>query len=131
MTPELLVLLLAVILAVIQLAFYAVPANMELESGYAAGPRDRPPATQLSDRTRRAKRAYENHLETLPWFAIVVIVAHLTGQTSAVTAIAARVYLGARIAYVPLYLFGVFGLRSLAWLIATLAILTILVGTLI
>lgn len=131
MTPELLVLLLAVILAFIQLVLYAVPANIELERGYTAGPRDEPPKNTMSVHTRRLQRAYNNHIETLPWFAIVVIVAHLTNQTDGVSAIAAWTYLAARVIYVPLYVAGTFGLRSLAWAIALGAILTILVRTLL
>jgi len=131
MTPDLTVLLLAVLLAVIQLVLYAVPANLELERGYAAGPRDEPPRTPLSIRTRRIKRAFDNHVETLPWFAICVLVAHVTGRADAVTAAASWTYLAARIVYVPLYVFGVSIMRSLVWLVALLAIATILLRTLI
>ncbi|MEM6384309.1 MAG: MAPEG family protein [Pseudomonadota bacterium] len=131
MTPELLVLLLAVLLAAIQLVLYAVPANLELEPGYTAGPRDGPPKRQLSVRTLRLKRAYDNHIETLPWFAIAVLVAHITGATDTVTTAAAWIYLAARLVYVPLYVIGVFGLRSIVWAIAFFAILTIVVRTLL
>lgn len=131
MTPELLVLLLAVLLAFVQLVLYAVPANQELEPGYTAGPRDGPPKKALSVRTQRIKRAYNNHIETLPWFAIVVVVAHLTNQTDSITTIAAWTYLAARIAYIPLYVFGIFALRSAVWAIAFFAILTILLRTLL
>ena len=130
MTAELTVLLLAVLLAVIQLILYAVPANLELERGYAAGPRDDAPRTKLSIRTRRIKRAFDNHVETLPWFAIVVLVAHLSAKTDAITLWASWTYLVARIVYVPLYVFGVYMMRSLVWFVAFLAILTILLRAL-
>jgi uncharacterized MAPEG superfamily protein len=128
--PELLILLLAVLLAFVQLILYAIPGNLELGPKYTAGPRDEPPSG-LSVRTQRIKRAYENHIETLPWFAIVVLVAHLTDQTDSITTIAAWTYLAARIAYIPLYVFGVFALRSVVWAIAFFAILTILLRTLL
>ena len=130
MSPELFVLLLAVALAIAQLILYAVPGNLELGARYTAGPRDTPPHGH-SVRSARIKRAYDNHLETLPWFAIVVIVAYLTNKTDAVTTAAAWTYLVARIAYIPLYVFGVFALRSLVWAVAFFAIITILVRTLL
>ncbi|MFK7793510.1 MAG: MAPEG family protein [Devosiaceae bacterium] len=130
MTPELLVLILAVLLAFVQLILYAIPANLELEPGYTAGPRDGPPSKNLSARTSRTKRAYDNHIETLPWFAIAVLVAHLTGGTDPINTMAAWAYLAARILYVPLYIFGVFALRSIVWAVAFFAILTIVLRTL-
>jgi uncharacterized MAPEG superfamily protein len=129
MTPELQVLLYAVLLAAVQLGLYAIPGNRELGIKYTAGPRDAAP-DGLSVRTARIKRAYENHLETLPWFAIAVLVAHATGQGDGVTAFASWTYLTARVIYVPLYVFGVFMLRSVAWAIATGAILVIVLRTL-
>ncbi|MEM6666571.1 MAG: MAPEG family protein [Pseudomonadota bacterium] len=129
MTPDLLVLLLAVLLAFLQLVLYAVPGNLELGVRYTAGPRDAPPV--LGTRTARIKRAYENHLETLPWFAIAVLVAHLTGKADGATATAAWVYLGARVAYVPLYVLGVPYLRSAVWAVALFAILFIVLKALI
>lgn len=130
LTPDLAVLLLAVLLAAVQLVLYAIPGNLEAGVRYTAGPRDTLPRG-LSARTLRLKRAYENHCETLPWFAAVVIAAHLSGQADAVTAAASWTYLAARVAYVPLYWAGVFLVRSLVWAVAFFAILTILVRTLL
>ena len=53
--------------------------------------------------TGTLRRAYENHLETLPLFAIAVLVAHVSGTTSWITALAAQIYLAARIVYIPCY----------------------------
>lgn len=130
MTPDLTVLLLAVLLAIGQLILYAVFGNLELGVRYTAGTRDAPPRG-LSNRTARMKRAYDNHNETLPWFAIAVLVAHVTGQADAVTVWASWIYLAARIVYVPLYVFGVYMIRSIAWFVAFLAIATILLRTLV
>ncbi|MEM8878548.1 MAG: MAPEG family protein [Pseudomonadota bacterium] len=130
MTPDLVALLCAVLLAAVQLALYAVPGNLDLGVKYTAGPRDEPP-DGLSVTTKRIKRAYENHLETLPWFAIAVLVAHMTGQADGVTAAASWTYLAGRVMYIPLYVFGVPFLRSAVWAVATGAILTIVLRTLL
>jgi len=125
MTPDLFVLLLAVLLAVAQLVLYAIFGNLELGPRYTAGPRDTPPP-DLSARTGRLKRAFDNHLETLPWFAIAVLVAHVAGTANSVTATAAWVYLISRVLYVPAYVIGFSYVRSLIWAVALFAILVII-----
>ncbi len=130
LTTELTVLVLAVLLAYVQLTLYAIRANLDYGPDYTMSPRDRTPERPASAMTGRLRRAYENHLETLPWFAIAVLVAHVSGTTSWITALASLIYLGARIVYIPCYAFG-WRLRSIVWSVAALAILVILGETLI
>jgi len=121
---------LAVLLAYAQLTIYAVFANRDYGPGYTMSTRDVGSDRPASVITGRLRRAYENHLETLPWFAIAVLVAHAAGATSWITAASSLIYLGARIVYVPCYAFG-WRLRSLVWSVAALSILVILGDTLI
>ncbi len=130
MTTDLTMLVAACLLAVVQLFLYARLGNRDAGVAYSAGPRDEPVPT-LSRLTGRAHRAYLNLLETLPLFAIAVLVAHVAGKADAATALASQVYLVARIAYVPAYLSGVPWLRSIIWGVALFAILTILFRTLV
>lgn len=130
LTIELTVLVLAVLLAYAQLTIYAVYANRDYGPDYTMSPRDSAPQRPAAVMTGRLRRAYENHLESLPWFAIAVLVAHVSATTSWITAAASLIYLAARIVYIPCYAFG-WRLRSLVWSIAALAILVILGATLI
>ncbi|MEM9204721.1 MAG: MAPEG family protein [Pseudomonadota bacterium] len=130
MTPDLIVLALAALLAIVQLFLFALPANLELGVKYTAGPRDDPMAG-LRTTTARLKRAYENFLETLPLFAIAVIVTHVTEQADGATAAASWAYLAARVLYIPAYLSGVFMLRSAIWGVSLLAIVVILIRALL
>jgi len=130
LTIELTVLVLAVLLAFAQLTIYAVFANRDYGPGYTMSPRDTGPERPASVVTGRLRRAYENHLESLPWFAIAVLVAHVSGASSWITASASLIYLAARIVYIPCYALG-WRLRSLVWSVAALAILVILGATLI
>lgn len=130
MTIELIILVLAVLLAFVQLTLYAIRANLDHGPDYALSPRDHAPERPATLMTARLRRAYENHLETLPLFAIAVLVAHVSGASNWITALAAQIYLAARIAYVPCYAFG-WRLRSLMWSVAALAILVIAGETLI
>ena len=105
MTPELTVLALSVLLLLVQLAWAAVRANLEVGSSWFLSPRDGP-APDLSRGTQRLKRAYSNHVEALVPFAAVALLVAASGQSTGVTAACAWAYLAARVLYVPAYLFG-------------------------
>ncbi len=111
MTPELYVLTLAGLLQGLQLILYAVPANLELGPGKTMSPRDpqrlsAPLSEQVSVRTGRLSRAYQNHNEALLLFAVASLVIAVTDQSTWFTAACALVYLAARILYVPAYALG-------------------------
>lgn len=130
MTPELTVLTLAALLQIVQFTLYAVPANMELKPGYTMSPRDREPSRQLSDRTARLGRAFDNHFQALALFTIAILVLHLSNQTSAFTACCAWAYLTARVLYVPAYAFGWTPGRSLIWSVGLIATTLMLIAAL-
>ena len=131
MTPELTVLTLAALLQVLQFVLVAVPANIQVGSGYMMSPRDRPPSRQMSDGTARLGRAFENHFQGLILFGIAVAVTQMSGQNSAFTATCAWVYLTARVLFVPAYFFGWTPGRTLIWVTGFLATTLILIAALI
>jgi uncharacterized MAPEG superfamily protein len=114
MTPELTVLALAVLLLLVQLAWAATRANLEVGSAWFLSPRDEP-APELSRGTNRLKRAYANHVEALVPFAAAALLVSASGQSAAVTAACAWTYLAARVLYVPAYLYGWVPARSLLY----------------
>jgi len=79
-----------------------------------AGPRDgwQPPAGRFAG---RARRALANFQETYPAFIALALALALVGKSEGAGALGAWVWLGARIAYLPLYLLGVPWLRSIAY----------------
>ena len=131
MTPELTALALAGLLQVGQYALFAIPANLQLGTGYTSSPRDRPPSRQLSLRTARLQRALTNHFEGLILFTLAVVVVTLGNQSSAVTQYAAYIYLIARVLYVPAYAFGLKPWRSAIWAVGYFATLIMIVAALI
>ena len=136
MTTELNILALAALLQMAQLVLYAVPANLELGVAKTLSPRDlhrlgKPLPEQLSVRTARLYRAYNNHQEALLLFAVAVAVVTLSGRASGVTAFCAWAYLGARVLYVPAYAFGWVPWRSLIYGVGFLATLSMILATLI
>ena len=131
MTPELTALALAGLLQGVQLALFAIPANLQLGMGYTSSPRDRPPSRQLSVIAARLQRALSNHFEGLILFTLAVVVVTLGNQSSPVTQNAAYIYLVARVLYVPAYAFGLKPWRSAIWAVGLLATFTMIVAALI
>ncbi|MDO9524763.1 MAG: MAPEG family protein [Gemmobacter sp.] len=131
MTAELTALTLAGLLQMIQFLLFAVPANMELGTGYTSGPRDRPPSRQISVLTGRLQRALNNHFEGLILFTLAVVVITLSDQSTRVTQTAAWAYLAARVLYIPAYAFGLRPWRSAIWGVGWVATLIMLLAALI
>ena len=73
-------------------------------------------------------RAQANLFETLPIFAAAVIMAHIAGKDSALTALGAHLYFFGRLIYLPLYAFGVPYIRSLVWLAAAAGLVMVIVA---
>lgn len=75
----------------------------------------------------RAQRAHRNMLESLGIFATLVLVAQFAGKTGAVTALGAQLFFWARLAYAPVYIIGIPGLRTALWGISFAGLLQILI----
>lgn len=114
MTQELTVLTLAALLQVLQFVAFSVTANRQVGPKRAMGPRDEP--VHLTGAAGRLQRAMNNHFEGLILFGIACVVTTVSDQSTAFTALCAWLYLAARCAYVPAYLFGLAPWRSLIWL---------------
>jgi len=131
MTPELTALTLAALLQVAQFALYAVAANLDVGPSYTMGSRDFEPKQEMSKRTARLGRAFENHVENLLLFAIAVAVIQLSGQNTAFTAACAYIYVIARALYIPAYAFGLNPARSIIWFVGMLATTLMLLAALV
>jgi uncharacterized MAPEG superfamily protein len=81
------------------------------------GPRDEavPP---LSPGAGRLARAQANFLETFPIAIIALLGVVIANRTSSSTTLGGWIWLGARIAYLPLYAFGVPVIRTLAFAVS-------------
>jgi uncharacterized MAPEG superfamily protein len=131
MTPELTALTLAALLQVLQFVLFAVPANIQIGSGYLMSARDKPPSREMSDKTARLGRAFENHFQGLILFGIAVGVIQMSGQNTGFTAACAWVYLAARVLFIPAYAFGWNPGRTLIWAFGFFATVFLLVAALV
>jgi uncharacterized MAPEG superfamily protein len=126
MSIELSILAWTLVLALVQVLLPSVLRSREAGVGYNASARDKP-ASPPSKVTARLMRAQGNLFETLPVFAIAVIVDHLAGREGALTLWGAWLYIIARVIYVPLYVAGIPFIRSLVWLVSLFGIILLLV----
>ena len=83
---------------------------------WALGNRDDPHPGRAGA-TARAHRTSENMKENLVLFAILVLIVHVAGKASSLSALGAQVFLGARVVHAVLYIVGVPYVRTLAWMV--------------
>lgn len=125
MTPEFILLAATLVLALVQILAAGAARTAELGARWNAGPRDGtpPPPGPLAGRLMRAQA---NLFETLPLFIAAVLMAHVAGKDGTLTLLGAQLYFFGRLAYVPLYAFGVPYVRSAAWGVATLGLVLVI-----
>lgn len=124
MTTELTILARTIVLALVYIIALDVVRTGQYGLKWNTSARDEA-MPKLSPIAERLVRAQANLFETLPLFAIAVLVAHLAGVHSRWTVIGAQLYFWARVIYLPLYAFGVPQVRSLVWLVSLAGLLMI------
>lgn len=125
MTTELTLLGWTLVLALVQIILASGLRTRETGNAYNVSARDDkgPPIGVI---TGRLQRAQANLFETLPLFAVAVLIAHVGGRESASTVLGCEIYLAARVLYVPLYAFGVPVVRTLTWLASMIGLVMLL-----
>ena len=131
MSVEVTVLALAALLHVVSAALMAVSANLQLSQRKTLGTRENLQLSELSGKTGRLYRAFDNSVENLMFFGVAVVVVTLGAQATGFTAICAWMFLGARVLYIPAYAFGWVPWRSLFWLVGFGATTCMIVAALV
>lgn len=85
----------------------------------------------LSELGQRAVRAHDNLKENYPPFAIAILLLAFSGGFTQYTALAALVFLIARLLHMPAYILGVPWLRILSWLVGFVATVYLLIMALV
>jgi uncharacterized MAPEG superfamily protein len=127
MTVEMRMLLLSVAFGLAHIILTAHSVSLQRGYRWTASARDQavPPTTGV---TGRVERGLQNFLETLPFFVCAVLMAHILDVHNAYTEAGAMLYFWGRVAYLPLYAFGVRIVRSIAWNVATIGIVLVIVA---
>lgn len=101
------------------LAAQTTGALSQLGMGYLLSARDE--QHSLSGMAARLDRATNNSVTALALFAPAVLLIAVKDAGSPASLASAQAFLIARIAYVPLYVLGVRGLRTAFWLVGFIA----------
>lgn len=119
-------LILSVALFAVMILVQAIASDREHGLSHNAGARDN--AVDKSVFVQRAKRANQNMIEGMMMFVPLILVAVHTGQTAMPTAVGSALYFFGRLAYAPLYWFGVPWLRSAAWFVSIAGLVLIFIN---
>jgi uncharacterized MAPEG superfamily protein len=101
--------------------------------GFVKGVDPNQPRYHVGDLVGQSARAYGAHLnglETFPWFAAAVIVAHMVGGPSRIADILAVVYILLRVGHMAAYIAGRQPLRSAAFTISQFVAVAIFISPL-
>jgi uncharacterized MAPEG superfamily protein len=123
MKPELMLLVWAVVLTLVQAVVAVNGAVMQVGLPTLAGNREGLP--DMTGWAGRAARAHRNMLENLVLFAVLVLVAVFTGKTNAMTLLGAQIFLWARVAYAAVYVIGLPWIRTGVWGVSVVGLVMI------
>ena len=123
MNTELSYLVASAALFFVMISVQAVFSDKEHGIKHGAGARDN--TVDKSVMVQRAKRANANMIESLIIFIPLILVAVITERTNTMTALGAAMFFWGRLAYAPLYWFGVPWLRSGAWFVGIIGLILI------
>jgi uncharacterized MAPEG superfamily protein len=125
MRTELTVLALGAVLLLVHILLAGRHRTQQYGTTWNMGARDEdmPPLNPIAGRLDRARGNFQ---ETFPIAIVALLGVVVTGKTSDFTAVAAWVWLVARLIYLPLYRAGVPKWRTLVWGVGTLALLVVL-----
>ena len=123
MKPELMLLLWAVALTVVQMLIAVSGATLQVGLPKLAGNRDNMPP--LTGWVGRADRAHHNMLENLVLFAALVFLVFATNKSNSMTVLGDQLFFWARLAYAVIYLIGIPWLRTGVWTVSIVGLLLI------
>jgi uncharacterized MAPEG superfamily protein len=124
MTFELYALVAATVLGLVHLSAASFAFKAQVGNRYTVGARDE--ELRPTGVAGRLARAQANFMETYPFFAVLVLVVHVTGSAGMISFWGAVLYLVGRVLFLPLYAAGVPWIRTFSWNAATLGL--VLVG---
>ncbi len=125
MTTELALLAWSVVLGLVHAVATGQFTTIQHGLSYGLSPRDE--KKPLVGVGARVERAFANYMQTFPFFAAAVLVAHVAGRHSWLTVTGAQLYFWARLVYVPLYAVGIPIARTVAFGVALLGIVLIFI----
>jgi len=125
MSVEILILAWGAVLLIVQIFLAGHLKTRQYGADWNIGPRDEP-LPPLNPVAGRAARAQANLFETFPVAVVALVGVVLAGRTSELTMIGGWLWLAMRVVYVPIYLAGIKGLRTVVFLVSVLGLAMVL-----
>lgn len=127
MTIEILYLLASVGLYGVMILMQTAAASLSKKAtlNELVGARDNLPSEGVTPLHGRTKRAQANMTEGMIMFIPLVLIAVQMNALTPITALGAALFFYGRLAFAPLYYFGVPWLRTLAWAVSMVGIVMI------
>jgi len=125
MSVEILILAWGAVLLIVQIFLAGHLKTRQYGADWNIGARDEP-LPPLNPVAGRAARAQANLLETFPVAVVALVGVVLAGRTSELTMIGGWLWLAMRVVYVPFYLVGIKGLRTVVFLVSVLGLAMVL-----
>ena len=116
MKPEMMLLVWAVLLTVVQAVVAVQGALMQVGLATLMGNREGMP--EIRGWGGRASRAHKNMIENLVLVAALVLIAAAADKTNAMTLLGAQIFFYARIGYAVVYIAGIPWLRTGVWAVS-------------
>ncbi len=113
LTSELSILLIYGLVTAITLGLKTTGMMASIDMGYLLSSRDE--TRTLQGMLGRLDRALNNSVVALALITPPILIIALRDQSSAQSLLAAQVFLAARIVYLPAYVLGIIGVRTLVW----------------
>jgi uncharacterized MAPEG superfamily protein len=129
MRLELYVLVLGAVLGMIHILWAGNAKTKQYGVKWNTGARDEH-LPEPEPKVGRLMRAQANFFETFPIVAVAVLVLAVAGISNWATELGALIWLGARVAYLPLYAAGVPKVRTLVFLVSVAGIVMLIVPAL-
>ena len=123
MSVDLKLLIWSVALTLVQMVLAVIGAQTQVGLPPLVGNRDNLPV--MTGFAGRAQRAHRNMLESLVLFAILVLLAQVTGRANAMTALGAQLFFWGRVAYAAIYLAGIPWARTAVWAVSVAGLVII------
>ena len=124
LSQEMLYLFGSVVIMLLLIVIQAASTVLANGIGWGLGSRDEPAKPDAF--AGRAKRTLHNHVEGLIVFGFAILIVEVAGLNSSLTVMGAALFFWARLAYAPVYLFGIPVLRTLVWAVGLVGILMVL-----
>jgi len=118
MTTDLWMLVASAMLCVL-IPFIPIIGLMQTPGGATWGFGNRDTTHPVPKWVERGRRAHMNMVENLAPFAVLVLVAHVTGKANATTALGAEIFFVGRIAHLLVYVGGIPVVRTLMFTLAS------------